>query len=83
MNGANSSTSDQTTEIPLHAIVGGYHLAPSSDVKNIDATVRDLKSLDPALMLAGHCTGWRAKFSIERQMPGSLVPCCVGMKYIF
>lgn len=79
----NNNESKNRRKIPIHAIVGGYHLATASDVKNIDATVSDLKFLDPAIMMAGHCTGWRAKFSIERAMPGSLVPCAVGMKYIF
>lgn len=69
--------------MPIHAIVGGYHLATANDVKNIDATVNDLKALDPAIMMAGHCTGWRAKFCIERAMPGSLMPCAVGMRCTF
>jgi 7,8-dihydropterin-6-yl-methyl-4-(beta-D-ribofuranosyl)aminobenzene 5'-phosphate synthase len=79
----NNDDDNRKNNVPLHAIVGGYHLATASDVKNIDATVSDLKSLDPAIMMAGHCTGWRAKFCIEREMPGSLVPCAVGMTYTF
>jgi 7,8-dihydropterin-6-yl-methyl-4-(beta-D-ribofuranosyl)aminobenzene 5'-phosphate synthase len=79
----NDDDDNRKNNVPLHAIVGGYHLATASDVKNIDATVSDLKTLDPAIMMAGHCTGWRAKFCIEREMPGSLVPCAVGMRYIF
>ena len=78
----NNDDKDQSN-VPIHAIVGGYHLATASDVKNIDETVSDLKTLDPAIMMAGHCTGWRAKFCIERAMPGSLVPCAVGMRYTF
>lgn len=72
-----------TTNIPLHAVVGGYHLATSHDAKAIEPTVKDLEKLDPAVLMPGHCTGWRAKFAIEQQMPGRLAPCAVGMKYAF
>ncbi|KAA8645862.1 hypothetical protein EYZ11_006575 [Aspergillus tanneri] len=68
--------------VPLHAVVGGYHLA-TSDASQIESSVRDLKKLDPAVLLAGHCTGWRAKFAIERHMPGAMVPCTVGAKITF
>ncbi|KAF2470465.1 metallo-beta-lactamase superfamily protein [Lindgomyces ingoldianus] len=65
--------------IPLYAIVGGYHLA-DADEERIKATVRDLKDLDVKVLMAGHCTGWRAKFEIEREMKGSLVPSFVGIR---
>lgn len=67
---------------PLHAIVGGFHLA-TGEHEQIESTVKDLKRLDPAVLLPGHCTGWRAKFAIERHMPGTLVPCTVGIKITF
>ena len=67
---------------PLHAIVGGFHLA-TSDGEHVSKTVKDLKRLDPAVLLPGHCTGWRAKFAIEKAMAGSLVPCTVGVKITF
>jgi 7,8-dihydropterin-6-yl-methyl-4-(beta-D-ribofuranosyl)aminobenzene 5'-phosphate synthase len=66
--------------VPLHAILGGYHLATTND-GNIRETVADPKALDPTMLLPGHCTGWRAKFEIEKQMPGRLVPCTLGAKY--
>ena len=69
-------------DVPLHAIVGGFHLA-TSEVSQMESTVRDLKRLDPAVILPGHCTGWRAKFAIERHMPGAMVPCSVGMRVKF
>ncbi|PWY92794.1 metallo-beta-lactamase superfamily protein [Aspergillus heteromorphus CBS 117.55] len=69
-------------DVPLHAIIGGFHLA-TSDAAQLESTVRDLKRLDPAVILPGHCSGWRAKFAIERSMPGALVPCSVGMKITF
>ncbi|PKY07938.1 metallo-beta-lactamase superfamily protein [Aspergillus campestris IBT 28561] len=68
--------------VPLHAVVGGFHLA-TGDASLLDSTVRDLKRLDPAVLLPGHCSGWRAKFEIEKKMPGTLVPCSVGIKIAF
>lgn len=67
---------------PLHAVVGGYHLAMSEE-SQIQSTVADLKRLDPAVLMPGHCSGWRSKFAIERHMPGTLVPCTVGIKIAF
>ncbi|KAF3390492.1 hypothetical protein F1880_009008 [Penicillium rolfsii] len=69
-------------DVPLHAVVGGFHLAMSEDVQ-IQSTVADLKRLDPAVLMPGHCSGWRAKFAIEKSMPGTLVPCTVGIKITF
>jgi 7,8-dihydropterin-6-yl-methyl-4-(beta-D-ribofuranosyl)aminobenzene 5'-phosphate synthase len=54
-----------------------------SDEVQIQSTVADLKRLDPAVLMAGHCSGWRAKFAIEKSMPGTLVPCTVGIKITF
>ena len=48
----------------------------------IASTVADLQALGPKALLAGHCTGWRAKFEIERTMGrGALVPSFVGSKF--
>lgn len=68
--------------VPLHAVVGGYHLTGPNEAQ-IAETVADFKTLDPAVLLAGHCSGWRVKFEIEREMPGRLAPSFVGCKYTF
>jgi 7,8-dihydropterin-6-yl-methyl-4-(beta-D-ribofuranosyl)aminobenzene 5'-phosphate synthase len=68
--------------VPLHCVVGGYHLSMSEPAQ-VQSTVADLKRLDPAVLMPGHCTGWRAKFAIEKAMPGTMVPCTVGTKIIF
>nr|OQO22069.1 hypothetical protein B0A51_09817 [Rachicladosporium sp. CCFEE 5018] len=65
---------------PLYAVVGGFHLADGQP-PHIQSTVNDLKALDVQVLLAGHCTGWRAKYAIEKEMPGRLVPSFVGSKY--
>ncbi|KAL1968157.1 hypothetical protein VTN77DRAFT_2288 [Rasamsonia byssochlamydoides] len=82
INAARHASSLLGDSVPFHAIVGGFHLA-TSDEAQVASTVRDLKRLDPAVLLPGHCTGWRAKFAIERHLPGSLVPCMVGTRISF
>ncbi|KAJ5162268.1 hypothetical protein N7492_007660 [Penicillium capsulatum] len=69
-------------DTPLHAVVGGFHLSMSEEAQ-VQSTVSDLKRLDPAVLLPGHCSGWRSKFAIEKAMPGTLVPCTVGVKIAF
>jgi len=69
-------------KFPLHAILGGYHLAMNDDAR-VKETVQDLKALNPNVLLPGHCSGWRVKFEIEKEMPGHLVPCTVGSKILF
>jgi 7,8-dihydropterin-6-yl-methyl-4-(beta-D-ribofuranosyl)aminobenzene 5'-phosphate synthase len=65
---------------PLHAVVGGYHLA-DSDTAQTDETVADLKNLNPTLFFPGHCTGFRAKCAIEREMPGRVNHSTVGTRF--
>lgn len=67
---------------PLYAVIGGYHLADAEPTM-IEQSIRDLKALDPKVLLPGHCTGWRAKYKIGEEMPGRLAPCVVGTKYMF
>jgi len=68
--------------VPLHAVVGGYHLVADQEA-NVQNTVRDLQALKPNVLLPGHCSGWRVKYEIEKEMKGKLVPCTVGSRYSF
>ena len=70
------------SKVPLHAVVGGYHLA-ASPKEDIQATVQALKEMNPKVLLPGHCSGWRVKYEIEKEMPGRLVPCTVGVTITF
>ena len=45
----------------LSAPAAGLHLAGASVEGRIADTVKDIVAMDPQLVLAGHCTGWRAK----------------------
>lgn len=68
--------------VPLYAVVGGYHLVGEQEA-NVESTVQDLKELDAKLLLPGHCSGWRVKYEIEKELPGRLVPCTVGSRFTF
>ncbi|KAM5355073.1 hypothetical protein ACJ41O_001719 [Fusarium nematophilum] len=65
---------------PIYSIVGGYHLADASPEK-MDQSMKDLKELKPVLLMPGHCTGWRFKGLIEKEMPGQMAPIFGGIKY--
>jgi 7,8-dihydropterin-6-yl-methyl-4-(beta-D-ribofuranosyl)aminobenzene 5'-phosphate synthase len=69
-------------EEPIYAVFGGYHLA-TGDASLVESTVRDLKQLDVKMLLPGHCSGWRVKCEIEKQLPGRLVPPSVGARLKF
>ena len=67
--------------VPLYAVVGGYHLVGPNEGW-IKETVAELKELNPRVLMPGHCSGWRAKYEIEKVMPGRLAPLTVGTKFM-
>lgn len=67
-------------KMPLYAVMGGYHLTGPNEAM-IEDTIKDFKELDAKIFLAGHCSGWRVKYAIEREMPGRLAPSTVGTKF--
>ncbi|KAJ3052289.1 hypothetical protein HK097_006575 [Rhizophlyctis rosea] len=66
-------------DIPLHAVVGGFHLAGHNEAR-IEPTINDLKddNTRPQLFLPGHCTGWRARGALEMAFPDSVIPIGAG-----
>lgn len=82
MNAALHARSLLDDKVPLYAVVGGYHLVGEQEA-NVQATVQDLKKMDPKVLLPGHCSGWRVKVEIEKEMPGRMVPCGVGARFAF
>jgi 7,8-dihydropterin-6-yl-methyl-4-(beta-D-ribofuranosyl)aminobenzene 5'-phosphate synthase len=69
--------------VPLHAVIGGFHLSGANE-KIIPETVAALKELNPAVIAAGHCTGWRAMNALANAFDDSrLAPMAVGKRYNF
>ncbi|KAI1503904.1 Metallo-hydrolase/oxidoreductase [Biscogniauxia marginata] len=64
----------------LYSIVGGYHLADGSPEK-LEQSMRDLKALEPKILMPGHCTGWRFKVRMEMELPGCMAPIFGGTRY--
>jgi len=63
---------------PLHAVIGGFHLAGTGMEELISDTVADLPEFDLRWMIPSHCTGWRAVhallsvFGEERVVPNAV-----------
>ena len=69
---------------PLHAVVGGFHLAGRDVEPTIPATVERLRDLAPARIVPAHCTGWRATSALGRAFGDEVVvPSAVGRRFRF
>jgi 7,8-dihydropterin-6-yl-methyl-4-(beta-D-ribofuranosyl)aminobenzene 5'-phosphate synthase len=70
------------TDVPeVYAVIGGFHLAGKENESRIEQTVKELKQLKPKLVVASHCTGWRAMCSIASALPDAFVWNSVGNLY--
>ncbi len=59
------------------AIIGGLHLtAGGPDL--IRRTIEGLKEINPALLVAGHCTGFKALTQLALAFPEAFMVSCVG-----
>jgi 7,8-dihydropterin-6-yl-methyl-4-(beta-D-ribofuranosyl)aminobenzene 5'-phosphate synthase len=66
----------------VFAIIGGFHLARSND-EEIQRTIDQLRSLEPALVVPCHCTGFKALCQFAIQLPDEFVEGVVGATYLF
>ncbi len=64
----------------LHAVIGGFHLSGPAFEPIIEPTVSALTELAPALIVPGHCTGWRAQHALARALPDAWVQPSVGSR---
>ena len=48
----------------------------------IQATIQGLKELNPELIMAGHCTGFRALTKLAVAFPDNFMVSCVGTKVL-
>jgi len=60
-------------------IIGGFHLTAGGD-ELIHNTIEGLKELNPELIMAGHCTGFRALTKLAVAFPDNFMVSCVGTK---
>jgi len=60
-------------------VLGGFHLTPHGDAM-IQDTIQGLKEIAPELIIAGHCTGFRALTKLAVAFPDNFMVSCVGTK---
>jgi 7,8-dihydropterin-6-yl-methyl-4-(beta-D-ribofuranosyl)aminobenzene 5'-phosphate synthase len=65
----------------LHALVGGLHLGGPAFEPIVGQTVSALADLDPALVVPGHCTGWRAQHALAAALPQAWVAGSSGSSF--
>lgn len=64
-----------------YAVFGGFHLAPRDLAPRIEPTIQDVLALGPALVVAGHCTGWHAKTRLAVELQERFMPSFVGARF--
>ncbi len=65
----------------IYAVFGGFHLAGKECEKRIKLTVKELKRINPELIIPSHCTGWRAITNIAKTLPNAFIWNSVGNLY--
>ena len=61
------------------AILGGFHLTVGGE-NLIRETIQGLRELNPGIILAGHCTGFKALTQLALNFPDNFMVSCVGTK---
>jgi 7,8-dihydropterin-6-yl-methyl-4-(beta-D-ribofuranosyl)aminobenzene 5'-phosphate synthase len=69
--------------IPLFGVMGGLHLAGTSQETWIGDTVRDLGRFALGRIIPGHCTGYRAVHALRDAFGDAVIPGAVGQVHRF
>jgi len=67
----------------VHAVIGGLHLTGSIFEPIIPDTLGALEAMQPDVIVAGHCTGWKAQQQLGVRLPHAYVPSSVGTQLWF
>lgn len=67
----------------VYAFVGGLHLTGGLFEAIIPRTIAELAAIGPAVVVPGHCTGWRATHELARAMPQAYVQTSAGTRLHF
>ena len=71
-------------DVPLYAVMGGFHLSGLEVESVIPDTVRDLGDFALKRIVPCHCTGWRAVHALANVYKDDvLVPAAVGRQFTF
>ena len=71
-------------DVPLWAVMGGFHLSGEKIEQIIPDTVKDIQSFGLKRIVPAHCTGWRAVHALANVYGDDvLVPSAVGRQFAF
>lgn len=71
-------------DVPLYAVMGGFHLSGPGVEDIIPDTVRDLGDFGLKRIVPCHCTGWRAVHALANVYKEDvLTPAAVGRQFVF
>jgi len=74
---ARALTGDQ----PLYAVIGGFHLNGPVFEPLIPRVLDELATVNPAVIVPAHCTGWRASHAIAARFGDAYIPNSVGTRF--
>jgi 7,8-dihydropterin-6-yl-methyl-4-(beta-D-ribofuranosyl)aminobenzene 5'-phosphate synthase len=69
--------------VPIHAVMGGFHLAGPGVEATIAPTVADMARFGLEKIVPGHCTGWRAVGALANAFGERVTPSSVGQTHVF
>jgi len=71
-------------DVPLHAVMGGFHLSGQQIEEIIPDTISDMRDFGLKRIVPAHCTGWRAVGALVREFGEEvIVPSAVGRQFVF
>lgn len=71
-------------DVPIYAVMGGFHLSGAEVEAIIPETVRDFGEFGLKRIVPCHCTGWRAVRALAQVYSEDvLVPAAVGRQFVF
>jgi 7,8-dihydropterin-6-yl-methyl-4-(beta-D-ribofuranosyl)aminobenzene 5'-phosphate synthase len=65
----------------LYAAIGGFHLSGPIFEPLIPAVCEAFAEMTPEVIVATHCTGWRAIHKLAAAFPDAFIPSCVGTRF--
>lgn len=71
-------------DVPLYAVMGGFHLSGAEVESIIPDTIRDFGAFKLKRIVPCHCTGWRAVHALAQVYSEDvLMPAAVGRQFVF
>jgi 7,8-dihydropterin-6-yl-methyl-4-(beta-D-ribofuranosyl)aminobenzene 5'-phosphate synthase len=67
----------------IHAFVGGLHLTGGLFERIIPQTVEAMVGIAPAVVVPGHCSGWRALHALAARLPDQFIQSNLGTRLHF